>query len=119
MFIPLELAFVSSGRGRRRPGRDASGRIEKQSCHQALIGSEAWPNEPQTCGLLAKISIVAWSSSATFIRVGMCANTRQKTNERIPGWFRAGDRDLGIFAQDELKGRSSNPGCGLLLRERE
>jgi hypothetical protein len=40
--------------------------------------------------------------TATFIRVGPCAKTRQKANERIPGWFRANDRDLGIFAQDEL-----------------
>jgi hypothetical protein len=41
--------------------------------------------------------------------VGPCAKTRQKTNERIPGWFRADDRDLGIFAQNELKGRSTTP----------
>ena len=76
-----------------------------------LLLKDVWRAERQ-----AKIPIVAWSSSATFIRVGPCAKTRQKTNERIPGWFRADDRDLGIFAQDELKGRS---GCGLLLKERE
>jgi hypothetical protein len=61
---------------------------------------------------LAKIHILAWSSSATFIRVDPRAKTRQKTNDRIPGWFRANDRDLGIFvffAQDELKERSSTP----------
>jgi hypothetical protein len=81
MFIPVKLAFASLVRGRRRPGRDASGGIEKRSCHQALIGSKAWPNEPQTRGLLAKNrSWLGHHRQLSFASVRALRRARKPTN---------------------------------------